>query len=83
MHFLQRFVQLMTGWVLPRPVLVLVLAVALAALTTTVGFGALMISHHQGIFSLGFIFWTGSLCVLAAAIFLIPAILAVGPGKAR
>ncbi len=82
MHFLQRFVQLLTGWVLPRPVLVLVLAVALAALTTTVGFGALMISHHQGIFSLGFISWTGS-CVLAAAIILIPAILAVGAGKAR
>jgi len=57
--------------------------VILAALTTTVGFGALMISHHQGIFSLGFISWAGSLCVLAAAIILIPAILAVGAEKDR
>jgi hypothetical protein len=50
--------------------------VILAALTTTLGFGALMISHHRGIFSLGFISWTGSLCVLLSAIIIIPAILA-------
>lgn len=52
--------------------------VALAALTTTAGFGALMISHHRGIFSLGFISWVGSLCVLAAAVMVLPAVLAVG-----
>ncbi len=51
--------------------------VILAALTTTVGFGALMISHHRGIFSLGFVTWAGSLCVLLCAIFILPAILAV------
>lgn len=50
--------------------------VILAALTTTVGFGALMISHHRGIFSLGFISWAGSLCVLLSALFVLPAILA-------
>ena len=50
--------------------------VILAALTTTVGFGTLMVSHHQGIFSLGFVAWAGSLCVLIAAIVLLPAILA-------
>lgn len=50
--------------------------VILAALTTTVGFGTLMISHHQGIFSLGFVAWSGSLCVMATAIFILPAILA-------
>jgi uncharacterized protein len=55
--------------------------VILAALTTTLGFGALMISRHQGIFSLGFVSWVGSLCVLAAAIILIPAVLAVAPRK--
>jgi uncharacterized protein len=55
--------------------------VTLAALTTTLGFGTLMISHHQGIFSLGFVSWAGSLCVLVAAILLIPAILAVASGK--
>ena len=50
--------------------------VILAALTTTAGFGALMISHHRGIFSLGFVAWSGSLCVLASAILVLPAVLA-------
>jgi uncharacterized protein len=50
--------------------------VILAALTTTIGFGALMISHHRGIFSLGFVAWTGSLCVLLSAIIILPAIFA-------
>jgi len=50
--------------------------VVLAALSTTVGFGALMISHHRGIFSLGFVAWSGSLCVLLAAVVLLPAMLA-------
>jgi len=50
--------------------------VVLAALTTTVGFGALMISHHRGIFSLGFVAWAGSLCVLLSAVIILPAILA-------
>jgi uncharacterized protein len=49
--------------------------VILAALTTTIGFGALMISNHRGIFSLGFVSWAGSLCVLLAALFILPAIL--------
>lgn len=49
--------------------------VILAALTTTLGFGALMISRHQGIFSLGFVAWAGSLCVLLPAIIILPAIL--------
>jgi uncharacterized protein len=57
--------------------------VILAALTTTFGFGALMISHHRGIFSLGFVSWAGSLCVLLSAIIILPAILAgMTPAKA-
>ena len=57
--------------------------VILAALTTTVGFGALMISHHRGIFSLGFVAWVGSICVLLCALFILPAILAgMAPQKA-
>ena len=48
--------------------------VILAALTTTLGFGALMVSHHRGIFSLGFVAWAGSLCVLIPAIIILPAI---------
>jgi uncharacterized protein len=50
--------------------------VILAALTTTVGFGTLMISRHRGIFSLGFVAGAGSICVLLSAIILLPSILA-------
>jgi predicted RND superfamily exporter protein len=49
--------------------------VILAALTTTIGFGTLMISNHRGIFSLGFVAWAGSICVLLAALLILPAIL--------
>ncbi|MGA2403152.1 MAG: MMPL family transporter [Syntrophobacteraceae bacterium] len=49
--------------------------VILAALSTTIGFGALMVSQHRGIFSLGFVAWEGSLCVLLAAVIILPAIL--------
>jgi len=49
--------------------------VILAALSTTIGFGALMVSQHRGIFSLGFVAWEGSLCVLLAAIIVLPAVL--------
>jgi hypothetical protein len=49
--------------------------VVLAALSTTIGFGALMVSRHRGIFSLGFVAWEGSLCVLLAAVIVLPAIL--------
>ena len=55
--------------------------VILAALTTTVGFGALMISHHRGIFSLGFVSWAGSICVLLSALFVLPALLACLEGE--
>ncbi len=53
--------------------------VILAALTTTIGFGTLMISNHRGIFSLGFVAWVGSICVLVAALFILPAILSFMP----
>jgi hypothetical protein len=49
--------------------------VILAALTTTIGFGVLMISNHRGIFSLGFVAWAGSICVLLAALLILPAVL--------
>ncbi len=49
--------------------------VALAALTTTVGFGSLMISSHRGTFSLGLLATVGSLCVLWTSLRLLPAIL--------
>jgi hopanoid biosynthesis associated RND transporter like protein HpnN len=49
--------------------------IILAALTTTTGFGALMISSHRGIFSLGYVAFVGSLCILVVAVLLVPAIL--------
>jgi predicted RND superfamily exporter protein len=49
--------------------------VILCALTTTVGFGSLMICRHRGIASLGFLAFAGSLMVLAAAVIILPAIL--------
>lgn len=51
--------------------------VIVAALSTTIGFGTLMVSEHRGIFSLGFVAWEGSLCVLVSAIIVLPAILAL------
>jgi hopanoid biosynthesis associated RND transporter like protein HpnN len=53
--------------------------VILAGLSTTIGFGSLMISSHQGVYSLGLLTTVGSLCVLAAAILLLPAIMHLLP----
>lgn len=53
--------------------------VILAGLTTTIGFGSLTISSHQGIFSLGFLAMVGSLCILSASILFLPALLQVLP----
>jgi predicted RND superfamily exporter protein len=49
--------------------------VALAALTTTVGFGSLMVSGHRGTFSLGLLATVGSLSVLLASLSILPAFL--------
>ncbi len=51
--------------------------VALAALTTTVGFGSLMVSGHQGVFSLGLLATVGSLSVLVASLSFLPAFIRV------
>ncbi len=51
------------------------MGVILAGLTTTVGFGSLCISAHQGIFSLGLLTTVGSLAILAAAVLFLPAFL--------
>jgi len=53
--------------------------VILAGLTTTVGFASLMISSHQGVYSLGLLTTIGSLCVLAAAVLLLPAVMHLLP----
>jgi len=49
--------------------------VLLAALTTALGFGSLMISGHRGTFGLGMLSTVGSLCVLLAALSILPALL--------
>lgn len=51
--------------------------VALAALTTTLGFGSLMVSGHQGVFSLGLLATVGSLSVLLASLSFLPAFIRV------
>lgn len=57
--------------------------IALATFSTTLGFGALMVSRHRGIFSLGFISFVGSLAVLAAAVIVLIAVLANGKKPSR
>jgi hopanoid biosynthesis associated RND transporter like protein HpnN len=51
------------------------MGVILAGLTTTVGFGSLTISDHQGLFSLGVLTTIGSLAILAAAVLFLPVLL--------
>ncbi|HVN22526.1 MAG TPA: MMPL family transporter [Syntrophorhabdales bacterium] len=55
------------------------IGVVLAGLSTTVGFGSLTISEHQGVHSLGLLTFVGSLSVLAAAVLFLPALLQVIP----
>ncbi|HVP80751.1 MAG TPA: MMPL family transporter [Thermodesulfobacteriota bacterium] len=49
--------------------------VILAGLTTTVGFGSLILSSHRGLYSLGLLTMIGSLVILVAAVLLLPALL--------
>jgi predicted RND superfamily exporter protein len=55
-------------------------AISLAALTTIVGFGSLMISSHRGIYSLGLLVSLGVGSVLIASLATLPCLLAIlGP----
>jgi len=55
-------------------------AISLAALTTIVGFGSLMISSHRGIYSLGLLVVLGVGSVLVASLTTLPSLLAIlGP----
>jgi hopanoid biosynthesis associated RND transporter like protein HpnN len=51
--------------------------ILVAALTTILGFGTLMISSHRGLFSLGFILTLGVTCCMLSALVFLPAILRV------
>ena len=57
--------------------------VALASLSTTVGFGSLMISGHRGVYSLGLLLTLGTLCVLVASLTVLPAVLRLLAGRRR
>lgn len=46
-----------------------------AALTTILGFGVLMISRHQGLLGLGFILTLGVTCCMVSALIFLPAVL--------
>ncbi|HEY8503921.1 MAG TPA: MMPL family transporter, partial [Gemmataceae bacterium] len=49
--------------------------VLIAGLTTMLGFGALMLSHHQGLVSLGLTLTLGVGCCMLAALVVLPAVL--------
>src|SRR5439155_11127739 len=51
--------------------------ILVAALTTVLGFGTLMISHHRGLFGLGFILTLGVTCCMLTALIFLPALLRV------
>jgi hopanoid biosynthesis associated RND transporter like protein HpnN len=57
--------------------------VLLAGLTTTIGFGSLMISQHRGIHSLGLLTTLGSVTVLGAGLLLLPSLLCLLPVRLR
>jgi len=70
-----------------------VMAVALNGITTIVGFGSMLIAHHQGVFGLGLFLTLGAACGLVAALVVLPVLLgrlartsapdrAVGPSAA-
>jgi preprotein translocase subunit SecF len=52
-------------------------AVIVTALTTTIGFGALLLAHHQGLRSLGVAMGVGSVCCLISSVWTLPALLRV------
>ena len=49
-----------------------VMAVGLNGVTTIVGFGSLMMSHHRGIFGLGLLLTIGTTCALIASLVVLP-----------
>lgn len=51
------------------------LAVLLNGLTTIAGFGSLLVTHHQGIWSLGLLLTLGACASLAAALVVLPVLL--------
>jgi len=52
-----------------------VMAVVLNGITTVVGFGSMMTSHHQGIYGLGLLLTIGTVCALVASLVVLPVVL--------
>jgi len=52
-------------------------AIILTSLTTSIGFGSLMLSIHPGFFSLGLVTTLGILSCLVVSLFLLPALVAI------
>jgi len=52
-----------------------VMAVLVNGLSTVVGFGSLMIAHHQGVFGLGLLLTLGMITSLIAALVVLPVLL--------
>jgi|RhiMetdeSRZDD1v2_1073273.scaffolds.fasta_scaffold117981_2 uncharacterized protein len=52
-----------------------VMAVVLNGITTIVGFGSMMTSHHRGIFGLGLLLTIGTACALIASLIVLPVVL--------
>jgi hypothetical protein len=48
--------------------------IALACLTSMIGFGSLMVAHHRGVFSVGLLVFLGTGAVLVASVGLLPAL---------
>jgi predicted RND superfamily exporter protein len=57
--------------------------IMVAALTTILGFGTLMISQHRGMASLGLILAVGVTCCMATALVFLPALLYVMGRRVR
>jgi uncharacterized membrane protein YdfJ with MMPL/SSD domain len=58
-------------------------AVVFSTLSTIIGFGSLMISHHRGIFSIGLLLTLGVASVLLASITTLPSLLSILSSRRR
>jgi uncharacterized protein len=59
-----------------------VMGVAISGLTTVVGFGSLMVAHHQGVFGLGLLLTIGATCATLASLVVLPVVLRLIPRPA-
>jgi hopanoid biosynthesis associated RND transporter like protein HpnN len=58
-------------------------AVALTAVTTGIGFGALLTAQHKGLQSLGWVMAIGSIACLLSAVIVLPQVLKIAPQRMK